>query len=251
MGYLKDLDIRIRSGGDDAIAAACELAGLAKERRGYDETMRAGEDITDIVTVLRSVGFSTVSPQAGDSASLLLRVVTAAADEIERLREIERVWFPVGFVPNVNGSRGKDGRVTVHWPEGGTATVVSRELLDDMVNCHNSRQWIPVSERLPEHDSNVLVAAKRDGEYVVKEMLFVDWSKPPEPPRPEWCDDCGGEDVENVTHWMPLPAPPEVTPSVADVISHAEPKGQGHASGQIPGCLVDHDPYRHKPPEVK
>jgi hypothetical protein len=25
MGYLKDLDIRIRSGGDDAVAAACEL----------------------------------------------------------------------------------------------------------------------------------------------------------------------------------------------------------------------------------
>jgi len=25
MGYMKDLDIRIRSGGDDAIAAACEL----------------------------------------------------------------------------------------------------------------------------------------------------------------------------------------------------------------------------------
>jgi hypothetical protein len=39
--------------------------------------------------------------------------------------------------------------------------------------------------------------------------------------------------------------------AVADVISHAEPKGQGHASGQIPGCLVDHDPYMHKPPEVK
>jgi hypothetical protein len=25
MGYMKDLDIRIRSGGDDAVAAACEL----------------------------------------------------------------------------------------------------------------------------------------------------------------------------------------------------------------------------------
>jgi hypothetical protein len=76
--------------------------------------------------------------------------------------------------------------------------------------CQLVPKWIPVSERLPEHESNVLVAAKRDGEYVVKEMLFVDWSKPPEPPRPEWCDDCGGEDVENVTHWMPLPEPPEV-----------------------------------------
>ena len=86
MGYMKELDIRIRNGGDDAIAAACELAGLAKERRGYEDVMNATEDITDIVTVLRGVGFSAVSPQAGDSASLLHYWVTHAADEIERLR---------------------------------------------------------------------------------------------------------------------------------------------------------------------
>ena len=43
-------------------------------------------DITDIVTVLRGVGFAAISPQAGDSASLLHYCVTHAADEIERLR---------------------------------------------------------------------------------------------------------------------------------------------------------------------
>jgi hypothetical protein len=204
MSHMKDLDIRIRSGGDDAIAAACELADLAKERRGYDETMRAGEDITDIVTVLRSVGFSTVSPQAGDSASLLHQAVTAAADEIERLREIERVWFPVGFVPNVNGSRGKDGRVTVHWPEGGTATVVSRELLDDMVNCHNSRQWIPVSERLPEEEQEVLVwngggqCLKPWQGHVLCEYRNGEWRESQE-----------SDLYPGISHWMTLPAPPE------------------------------------------
>jgi hypothetical protein len=92
---MKELDIRIRNGGDDAIAAACELAGLAKARRGYEDTMQAKEDITDVVTVLRGVGFSSVSPEAGDSASLLHRVVMAAADEIEHLRN-ERRWIPVG-----------------------------------------------------------------------------------------------------------------------------------------------------------
>ena len=86
MGYMKELDIRIRNGGDDAIAAACELAGLAKERRGYEDTLNATGDITDIVTVLRGVGFSAVSPQAGDSASMLHYCVTHAADEIEWLR---------------------------------------------------------------------------------------------------------------------------------------------------------------------
>ena len=94
MGYMKELDTRIRNGGDDAIAAACDLAGLAKERRGYEDTMNATEDITDIVTVLRGVGFSAVSPQAGDSASMLHYCVTHAADEIESLRN-ERRWIPV------------------------------------------------------------------------------------------------------------------------------------------------------------
>jgi len=83
---MKDLDARIYAGGDDAIAAACELAGLAKERRGYDAVNSATSDITDIVTVLRGVGFAAVPSSAGDSASLLHYCVTHAADEIERLR---------------------------------------------------------------------------------------------------------------------------------------------------------------------
>ena len=95
MGIMKDFDIRIRNGGDDAIAAACELAGIAKERRGYEDTKNATGDITDIVTVLRGVGFAAVSPSAGDSASLLHYCVTHAADEIEHLRA-ERQWIPVG-----------------------------------------------------------------------------------------------------------------------------------------------------------
>ena len=32
MGHMKDLDRRIRQGGDDAIAAACELAAFPMER---------------------------------------------------------------------------------------------------------------------------------------------------------------------------------------------------------------------------
>ena len=50
------------------------------------ETIDQTGDITDIVTVLRGVGFAAISPQAGDSASLLHYCVTHAADEIERLR---------------------------------------------------------------------------------------------------------------------------------------------------------------------
>ena len=89
MGYMKSLDIRIRMGGEDAIAAAYEMADLVDMRRSYEDTMNSTGDITDIVTVLRGVGFATISPQAGDSASLLHYCVTHAADEIERLRKIE------------------------------------------------------------------------------------------------------------------------------------------------------------------
>ena len=87
MGYMKTLDIRIRMGGEEAIAAAYEMADLVDMRRAYEDTMNSTGDISDIVTVLRGVGFAAISPQAGESASLLHYCVTHAADEIERLRE--------------------------------------------------------------------------------------------------------------------------------------------------------------------
>jgi hypothetical protein len=108
--------------------------------------------------------------------------------------------------------------------------------------CELMPKWIPVSERLPVIKDRVLVRV--DGWTTIAyrinaSSVYNAWVGP------------DGHGLLPPTHWMPLPEPPEVTPSVADVISHAEPKGQGHASGQIPGCLVDHDQYRHEPPEVK
>ena len=47
MGHMKDFDRRIRQGGDDAIAAACELAGIAKERRGYEDTRRRRDRVAE------------------------------------------------------------------------------------------------------------------------------------------------------------------------------------------------------------
>jgi hypothetical protein len=72
-------------------------------------------------------------------------------------------------------------------------------------------RWIPVSERLPEIDTNVL-AAFVDGKRRsrVCEVLFTDFSDEDEPPKPEWCDDYGRIPHSDVTHWMPLPEPPEV-----------------------------------------
>lgn len=61
-------------------------------------------------------------------------------------------------------------------------------------------KWISVNEQLPEKMQSVLVY--RDGDMGVD---FIDdnggwfWDDPDELPPP-------------VTHWMPLPAPPEVKP---------------------------------------
>ena len=53
-------------------------------------------------------------------------------------------------------------------------------------------EWIPVSERLPDEEVRVLAT---DGTDVFdSEYMSGNW---------EWCSD--------VTHWMPLPEPPEVT----------------------------------------
>ena len=149
MRHMKNIDIRIRMGGDDAVAAACEMADLVDERRCYQNMMDSKGDPTDIVQLLRSIAFSAVSPEAGDSASLLYLCVRHAADEIERLR-----------------------------------------------------RWIPVAERLPNEGEPVLwhdcadtfahaVVGKRDGESV------------------NWGGDMNTDIARSVTHWLPLPSPPD------------------------------------------
>ena len=75
-------------------------------------------------------------------------------------------------------------------------TKESAELLE--------RRWIPVEERLPEDRSNVLVVAywhERWGAY-------MGWCAPE---RAAWSVHVGIGDRSDiaVTHWMPLPEPPE------------------------------------------
>jgi len=60
-------------------------------------------------------------------------------------------------------------------------------------------RWIPVGERLPEHSCRVLTAGLQKYPVVCS----------------FWATDNTFRDgnlVDGVTHWMPLPAPPEVTP---------------------------------------
>lgn len=61
-------------------------------------------------------------------------------------------------------------------------------------------RWIPVSERLPENCKRVLV--RMSNFYTVVASYFNG--------SDDWKNDCG-EYCSNVTHWQPLPQPPEET----------------------------------------
>ena len=63
------------------------------------------------------------------------------------------------------------------------------------------QKWIPVTERLPEHDEVVLVFGKRGGIYTAycnRRHGYTGWHKLNS--KHHYCEP---------THWMPLPEPPK------------------------------------------
>ena len=74
-------------------------------------------------------------------------------------------------------------------------------------------RWIPVTERMPQPFQAVIVCRKKGkGEYVVEQGFkdVGDWWK------------VYGTRTKNVTHWMPLPEPPE-----AEAVLEAQKGGEG------------------------
>jgi hypothetical protein len=70
-------------------------------------------------------------------------------------------------------------------------------------------RWIPVEERWPSHGSNVLVAYKA-GQYVLLGVGEFDGTTVnDEGMTIPYFKGIGGFEV---THWMPLPSPPEENP---------------------------------------
>lgn len=135
MAHMKDLDRRIRQGGDDAIAAVSEYV---KEMEGEVASARA-------------------------CAEMMLQ---------------------------------------------GTGQALGEELARRVIDEHYPRRWISVDERLPKEDQRVLVwnwysvqIAWREHQpnYIIPETIWtfgddVDKGYPP----------------QGISHWMPLPEPPEV-----------------------------------------
>ena len=76
-----------------------------------------------------------------------------------------------------------------------------RELREYIAELEAAQRWIPVSERLPKENAPVLVLTVLGG-------MFVDFihGKSVVTGNPDFYE----LDIEDVTHWMPLPTPPEV-----------------------------------------
>ena len=73
------------------------------------------------------------------------------------------------------------------------------QLLYDMPTLTPPNEWVSVEERLPKEKQRVIVRCERVGTSVG----WILWGN--------WMADIG-PDAGKVTHWMPLPAPPDRRP---------------------------------------
>jgi len=73
----------------------------------------------------------------------------------------------------------------------------------DAIEVLSKPQWIPVTERLPDHLTSVIVHRKDGGIFIWE---YFDTS----PTDECWIDDSMNVySFYDVTHWMPLPEPPK------------------------------------------
>jgi len=110
--------------------------------------------------------------------------------ELARLQAKEKEWY--GFLQRTIGS-GSVVNFAARW----------REMEAELEQLREESRWIPVEERLPEDDVMVLVWRKCS-KYSYPQYTAVHNSG-------EWFSN-GGRKVNNITHWRPLPAGPEVKP---------------------------------------
>ena len=87
-------------------------------------------------------------------------------------------------------------------PYGESLRNEARNNLEEYIaELEDAQRWVPVSERLPKENAPVLVLTVLGG-------MFVDFihGKSVVTGNPDFYE----LDIEDVTHWMSLPTPPEV-----------------------------------------
>jgi len=122
--------------------------------------------------------------------------IAAYENDLPLLRATERIAELEGMVQDMD----KPG--SWYTPEE------RRELATRIVELEAAQRWIPVKERLPEDATGVLIFG--DAISQMRDIgLAYHISN-----IPQWATDEGlyfhGDSYKRVTHWMPLPEPPEV-----------------------------------------
>jgi len=92
-----------------------------------------------------------------------------------------------------------DGIDRMHIAKGySEAESCAEDIGGEIVPLYRAPRWIPVSERLPEGEQRVLVWSQSNGLH----LAYID-------PWGQWRD-ADENPGKKITHWMPLPEPPEV-----------------------------------------
>lgn len=93
-------------------------------------------------------------------------------------------------------------------------------------------EWISVKDRLPNKEA--LCANFKKGAYGYGEMIigYIDYNEGYE----RYDAESASEILENVTHWQPLPEPPDVVEVVHGEWVHIKDYGGGNCSGHCSVC---------------
>lgn len=118
-------------------------------------------------------------------------------DEARWNSEIDRLTAELAMQKSLVAAREQDlNELHIALSQLREYTLKNENIIRDL---RERTRWIPVSERLP----------KRDGFYLVLENVnqvagYYHWCK-----QFGWNTDGGRINIQSVTHWMPLPEPPE------------------------------------------
>lgn len=78
------------------------------------------------------------------------------------------------------------------------------KLQEQIAELRSAQEWVSVKDRLPE-ESGMYIVTANDGH--AQRVSFVQWQK-----KNRMWNLTAARSYWRVTHWMPLPEPPEVTP---------------------------------------
>ena len=137
--------------------------------------------------------------KVGETQDRLEYIEFAAANVIERLTA-ENVVLPDGQASVIESLRKE-----IEWKDMVIALAQRKqvEAEEERDTLREKQRWIPVTERLPERDVQVLGWYK-DNPFSQYRHEVVAWN------GNGWVFVYAHRYVTNVTHWMPLPEAPEV-----------------------------------------